>query len=473
MKSLILLFASLLVITFSFGQENKAHVELGRYDVIVNKVILQNQGFILVTGIPNQVGGRQNYDIHYFNADGTLAWVKPVKLEYGMNNRLTQTIVSPNGKNIYFIEMHASGYYDKKHYISHFTDDGQLKSFVIEGKEEFGNSLQSIFCDDNYLYYLATEDGNEYHEKKKATEKLILNRFKSTDMSYKRYPLNLPNIEPGSENIYWSFIGQKGDEKFLAAKTIDAEDVKNKFTIVSIDTEGKVVSKTAFDAGLTSEKFNRPSYTHSPQTYVENVVDVNYTTQYSRGVSAPNLPSTTTIRTVPTSGAFGHVTYSEQHDCFYVYGLFGPKPFRSVASVYEGFYIYKYDRKGMPSWKLLEMGSKQLMDEGLFRIHGTPISRTLLLLPTSGNTLSATIAFGEIVFPYQITSDGIAAEIGKKENTVAAYLGSTKESKSMAYVEKMEESKKVFYTMIQNTANELVIAFDSKKSTIDVLSFKN
>lgn len=177
MRNVILIFSALLICRIGFGQETKAHIEIGKHDQIVKQLFLPNKGFILVTGIPNQIGGKIVFDVRYFNIEGKQQWSKPVTLEYGVTKGITNIIITPDGETIYFIQMRDGGYYDKRHYINQFKINGDEKKFEFEGKEAFGKNLQTIFCDNNYLYYLATDDGNEFSNKKKGTEKLVLNRF--------------------------------------------------------------------------------------------------------------------------------------------------------------------------------------------------------------------------------------------------------------------------------------------------------
>lgn len=70
-----------------------------------------------------------------------------------------------------------------------------------------GKSLQNILCDNNYLYLVATQEGDELHDRKKVNEKLLLNRFDAQTFSYKRFVIDTPPIEEGEENSFWSFIG--------------------------------------------------------------------------------------------------------------------------------------------------------------------------------------------------------------------------------------------------------------------------
>lgn len=484
MKNVIIIFFALVACSNVFGQEAKANIKVGRHDQIISQTFLPNKGFILVTGIPNQIGGKLVFDVRYFNVTGEQVWAKPVTIKYSILKGTTHVVVSPNGETIYFVQVHSGGYYDKKHYISQFKINGDVKEFELEGKEGFGKSLQTIFCDDNYLYYLATDDGLERSNKKKGSEKLILNRFDEKDLAHQRIMLDLPAIESSEHTIYWSLIGQKGEEKFLASKSIDTDAGKNIFSIVAIDPQGKSGKVLKLETNLSEGKYTRPSFVPAENSWESPLVRMDYEIKQSTQTSVPTsqansapsmTTSTTTTRLMPTDGAFGHILYSDLHDCFYVYGLFGPKPFRNVGPVYEGFYIHKYNMNGSSLWKLQENASKELMDFGPFRVHSAPIERDIRILPVRENSIMTNINIRDSSFPYSVDSGGAAAAQPKREesNTLKTYYTTGRKLKSLAYIDKSNEGKKVEFICYQNSTNELLVKFDTKESTIEVLVFKD
>ena len=86
---------------------------------------------------------------------------------------------------------------------------------------------------------------------------------------------------------------------------------------------------------------------------------------------------------------------------------------KKIASVYEGFYVHKYDGNCNELWKLQEIAHRGLSGEAFFRIHGTPGERTLALLSKPDNTVSILIGFKKVLFPYTISPEGKAKALSK------------------------------------------------------------
>ncbi len=468
MKHIIIILSTLLCSPI-LAQKTVESLKLKNHEEIIAQSRLPSKGFILVTGLGIRVGGKHDVDVRYFNENGNQVWSKTVSGKFIYVYTKANLVVSPNGEHIYLILMHNSGYFDKKHYISHFNLNGDESKFELEGREEFGKNLQTIFCDNSFLYYLATDNGNEMSNRKKNAEKLILNRFDHKGLAYKRFILDLPTIEGGENSIFWSLIGQNTNEKFLASKNINKSEGLNRFTVAPFDSTGKIGKVLSLETSLDDNRFTRPS-----KTEVENYwgcQNVNLDRVWKESPGTGTSPGVS--RLVPTDGAFGHIAYSDLHDSFYVYGLFGPKPFRNVGPVYEGFYVHKFDRSGVLSWKKQEMATSDLMNIGAFRVHATPMERGLQLIPVQNDNLIATINIRESTFPFLLDPSGPSKIQPKYEghNWKAYYLNEST-TRSLSYISKSDVGNKVSFLSYVYPSRELLVKFDSKKSILDVILFE-
>ena len=455
--------------TALFAQDKKMHRDLPKNYTIAESIFLGDNGFFLRANIPVTASYYPNI-FYYFNSQADLIWEKKLKGELaGGENYMA---ASPGGDYMYFIEM--KGFPGKSHYITQILKSGKESVTKIEAGKEYGNSLLAIFCDDQYLYYLASQNGDEQHSVKKSLDKIILNRFDHNGLTYKRIVLDLPLVAPGEGTSFWSFMGQRGDEKFLVSKNIEIETGKSTFDIVAFNAESKVIKKPSIAFSL-SDKFNRPAWNVSKKA--EIITDVDYEIKISRA-SAPNVGTTITTRSVPMSGAFGFVLFDVMNNNFYLYGLTGPKPHQRVGPVYDGFYIAKYDEQGSQLWNLQYAAPKKLMEEGTFRVHGLPSDRDIALKVLPNEKLNFSIHFKDKLFEFEIGADGNMQGMRDREGVLdlTGYLFSTKEKlKSEEFIKRNEAGKKsktISYTNAINSSGEIVIKTDSKESTFDLYYFK-
>jgi len=88
---------------------------------------------------------------------------------------------------------------------------------------------------------------------------------------------------------------------------------------------------------LPAGKFTRPSYAlRRHLNDADEIVRVDYQSKVPTTTSGDGRNS---LIANPTS--FSQVTYDSNTDGFLVYGLYGPKAYRTFGPVYQGFYLYK------------------------------------------------------------------------------------------------------------------------------------
>jgi hypothetical protein len=343
------------------------------------------------------------FTMRHFGAEVDLVWEAKTERHYnGKPDRHYMSVYdmvenfmvsTPSGSWVYHVEMKPGDYYKKDHYITQVSKQGQVKKFTVEGREELGNSLQTVFCDNRYFYFLATDNGDETSKNKKAKDVLILNRFDAKDFSYKRIVLELPAIEPGENTTFWKYLGQTETEKLLVSKNIDYPNGKIVFTIAAFNDEGKVVRTLKIEPQLKGAFIRPARIIKPPFASFHQVSEFNYFPKVTPG--SPHTDSH--VHVEPTNGGFCSIQFDEVSKSFHVFGLSGPKPFRRVGPVYNGFYVMKYDVDGKSQWYLQQAAPKSLMDESFFRVHAFPGLRNISLRSFPDQMINFSIQFKQMV----------------------------------------------------------------------------
>lgn len=449
------------------GQEKRSPIDRP----IGSLINLDTAGFLVMLGAN---------ELAYYEADGDMRWRNTITSE-----PLQFVVASPSGAYVYAIApvSASASSLRKRHSILQFNASGEKKSYVLEPSDDHGKKAQSVFCDDTYLYYLATKSGDESNARKKREEQLILNRLRNTDLSYTRIVLDLPKIASGENSTYWSFIGQGSKEKFLVAKNIQPERGLTSLTIAAFDSAGRVVRTIPLEIKLP-RKYIRPAYGRAYDMYeprrsflnFSNLEFTSSTTSYSPvGSSSGYSQGTTQAAGLLSNGAFAQVYFDERTENFYVYGLFGPKPYYSIGSVYEGFYVFKYNLQGKMVWELVETGGEDLLEESYFKVHAMPGHRTINLQEVSPDVLNFSISFAQTRYFYAIERGKVTAT---KKFQGAAVFGNTSDfvllpsrSEAEAFLQKKGVLEKRNYKVkrVVNTTHEVV--FIEHKDKNEVYSF--
>jgi hypothetical protein len=316
-----------------------------------------------------------------------------------------EEISTPDKLISYSIKTNEDKFYSKTtKLVQSDKSNSSEKKFEIEGREEFGKNLQSIICDNNYIYFVTTEDGDESNNKKKVTEKLVLNRFDHKNLSHTKLTIETPPIEGGEESCFWSFVGQNDDTKFFAYKRVIEESNIVNFVVVGVSSEGKINSTSKFSTALSAGKFTRPSVNITEPSNSAIIRRLDYRTRISTNTMGGMRSSYERTNAYPT--AHSQVVYDGNNNRFLVFGLYGDKPFKTVASVYKGMYFTCYDVDGKKVWSTEQPADTKLMNEGFFRIHGTPGDRRVEAFSTPQKKIVFVITFNNIVAPYLFSSDG-------------------------------------------------------------------
>ncbi|HTE33180.1 MAG TPA: hypothetical protein VK666_22505, partial [Chryseolinea sp.] len=403
-----LLTATMLVVALAaFAQDKQVKLE-GDYWAVRDQLSLGDAG--VVFACPNDK--KKKTMIRYYTTDLDLVWEKEVEAKYsarGGDARGTSydtregfLVAAPSASFIYHVELKPDDYFQKTHYITQISKAGETKKFTIDGSEEMGYNLQTAFCDDNYFYYLATDNGFEKHETKKEREKLILNRYDAKTFSYKRILLDLPVVERGDHTTFWAFAGQHGSEKIIFSKNIDYENENIVVTCIALDDEGKVTRTWTLEPKL-KDVFLRPAKNNANTNGTFHQV-----ANYDYFIVTTKSGATGMMYEEPRLDyfAFTSFAYDEATDSYYVYGLTGPKQFKKVASVYNGFYIFKYDSKGTLLWQLQQKAPATLANYSAFKVHAVPGQRNVALRAGQDNSLNFQIQTRKLLVNFVIDGQG-------------------------------------------------------------------
>lgn len=449
------------------AQDRQTSIKLDKFEYLHETVFLNDQGLVLKVGPINE---KQPQRLLHYSADGQLRWTAEIKNEYGLRNSNNFIVASPNGRVVYYIELKDDGFPNKTQYINRVTHDGKAKNFQMEANDLFGESLQTVFCDNEYLYYLSTEKGNERHDSKKSGEKLIMTRLAHNDVAPRKIKVALPSVAASENTTFWSFVGQRGKEKVFASKTVNSERPNQIIDIAVIDSDGQLLRKTAMEVVLDGV-FPRPvDEVDALKTGVFQNADLDFNEVYVPG--SPATGSQGRTRFSHNSGAFAHVSYDPGTGSVYVYGLFGPKPYKRVGPVHEGFYIQKFDNDGKNVWKLQYKGTKDLMAESFFKVHGTPADRTLALRLLPEGKLNFSVHFKRTLFTYEVSADGKIVASRRKDKyddlTDDRIVSGMPALKSELFL----KSKSADGRNYLSSAGELLVVVDEDNSEIDLMFFR-
>lgn len=443
--------ALILATNFVFAQDKKVSLE--------DKGFIDNRFFVGPTGMFLTFEKDKKTNVaRYYDKDLELLWEKEyTQKQYGNGGMLSSrtmssetsydidqnyTVSTPTGSLIYVVDYKNDDYHQKPHYVTQFTKSGEMKSFKIDPSDDLGYSFQTAFCDEEYFYMLATDNGWEQREKKKESEKLIFNRFDSKTFQYKRVVLDLPVVESGDHTAFWTFVGQNATEKFLVSKNINYEAEAPVITVAAFDKEGKVTRTWKMETKLNNLAFLRPAVNiRASGTLYHQVANFDYFIVQSKS----GATGITYNEPRNDYSAFTSVAYDELNDAFYVFGLFGPKPFKKIGANYDGFYIYKYDSKGTSIWKLQQKAPPTLANYGPFKVHSTPAGRFISLRFGGDNSLNFSVQSRKLLATFVINAEGKVVRSVFDNNFIeqspSTYVAASP-SKAEAYLKKANAKKK-------------------------------
>lgn len=397
-------------------------------------------------------------NLYAYSPSGELLWKKPFQESYNFISNLT--ITSPSALYTYKLSFKGDNlktFNDKPARVTQIAKNGAVKNFELPAQKSYGKTLLTIFCDDQYLYYLTTAGGEEHHLSKRSQEKLLLNRFSPNDQSHQQFTLDAPPVpESNNDWVFWSYAGQVGELKYVMSKgwIVENESEKAIVELVGFTSNGEIKVRKTITTTL-KDKFMRPvKMRQSGMSYI------TYEDQDFESVGPVANNQVVTMRPeAQTAGAFLGFQADPIHKCFYAYGLVGPKLFKRIAPEYDGFYIVKYDLEGNEVWRVQRTGDKELVDERIFHRGAAPAFRSLYLNSLADGRLNVFISWPKGSATFDIS------ETGK-------VLNETSNSAAAKFVRsRTDKDKNISYGVFQLSKGEVVIRWNDKDPDRELIFF--
>ncbi len=449
-----------------FAQTTQHQIPLQKREQLLTCVQLGSHGFVIQTGMLFSLSSQKtNYTLAYYTAQAEAGWQIQVPGQYKAGTNTNIVVAAPDASYVYNIEGKKMSFLKERQYLTQVTKKGEVKKFELQMTEDYGKEILSVFCDDTYLYYLTTTAD-------KKSDKLVLNRFSHAGLTRKKILLDLP---VDTKNAMWSFAGQHTKDKYLVSKYLDPESTTQSMEVVTFDPEGTITQKLSIPYS-TEPVYLRPARCTSTSEGLTLLNQGNTTVSnvnFIEGVD--NL--------IYTNSAFGYMWIDAPHNAMYIYGLSGTKPFKKLGPGYGGFYVYKYDLKGSPIWKLQSPGSKELLDVPFYTTHGLPSQRYISLTPFSGQDLvfsisfSKNMSFSESLFLFPVSDKGQAApgqqRILTSNDAVDWMSTGILTPKAEAYMKMQDKKTRPLYPVsFPTTGGEILLTVDPDYKKLNILFFK-
>ena len=483
------LFFLLFLMWPAMAQDGRVTVDLGRGQRKLVPFLLRDGTFAVLVSFEGDFG-KGSSRMLYCLADGKQLWDKTVDNKYGALVRNIKGVAAPSGAAAYTIEYALLDDPAPVHQITRFSREGEMQAGILT---DGTSHIQTIFCDDQYLYYVTTLNGKELRDSKKDDERLILNRVDPSDFSGKKFQFDVPVIENGETTTFWTYIGQHGSSKYLLSKVNDIDKGQHSFNILTFDQDANILNSTKIDLVLDN-RYVRPALAVSyPGRTFETIVNPDFkqiSLQPPMGsppgiapgavgfgvyLAPPGRRPATAYRL--TEGAYTYLYLDEEHGFFYVYGLSGPEPFKRLGSVYDGFYILKYTLAGELVWKLQQPASPELLKQIKFRVHNAPNERNIAIKILHDQTVNFSIQFSGMLFTSEVSPEGKFLRSYPRVNysrPVDMFVHDMPARlRGVLYAEQKNKNlTKVDYTNFLTPAGELLLEHDEKKNELNVLYFK-
>lgn len=466
------------------SQDRTDQIKLNRNVDLLETIDLGERGFLIKTGKDYMASKKQDWKISYFSSEMELVWEVPIEktqINKGFKNEI---VAAPGGKYVYHVE--NKGYNTiigaNKKFLTQIDKEGNTKTHELVKVKKIGH-IQMIFCDDTYLYFLATANGQEIHKTKKKNEKLILNRIDHSDFTYTQLVLDLPKIEDPKISSFWSYAGHDNHGIYLLSKIINKREGKYQFNIVKVNADGSIVKTILIELPLDG-KHIRPSdnfnfFYGNHQSKYNDFYIYQKTMTKDIGMSK-DIRMSKDIGIKPEIGAFGNILIENNN--IYVYGLYGLKPFRGFADKYEGYFIHQYDFEGKRIWAVQNEVSNELADEDYFRLHAAPDGRNLMLKLRDDKDITFHLWIKKQIYSFNFSDKGkmIEAYIDEFDSFVGISEVKLCHTSSrnvilMDYVKSLSrhEKKKTGDFYFSNAEGEIIVENKPKEGLINLLYFNN
>lgn len=461
MKNLFIFLLLIFPISI-WAQEKTIKIQLNPKVEFISSIDLSQNGIIILTGKQIFLTKNLEYTLRHYSSTLDLIWEKPIERSVYYQKFEDILISSNDGSFTYFLENTGKSKSKSERFrITQLDKEGNEKIKLIENVKNLWENVQSIFCDNDYLYILATINGNEKSNKSKNKEQLILKKISNKDFSINEIPLVLPTIENPKKSTFWYFLGNKNNQFYLVTQFYDDENKQGErvqFKILTLNSDGKILNTVVINDDLEGKHY-RPSYNYKllPNSYSNTFFDFDF------GQKVECLP-----------GAFGNITISDSS--IYTSGIWGNKPF-GFASSFEGYFVNKYNLLGLPIQKNRKVFPEELLNKAIFKIHAIPTQRmTALLLNDKSYTLH--VLFNKKIFSFPYSRDDqplqhYSNEFKEDVGLVHAKICFPPQEKreSVRHIENKTKKNQTFFQFFTSSKGDVILELLTNENKLNLLFF--
>ena len=284
----------------------------------------------------------------YYNNNLDLIW--EVVIDKKLPSFNYNFVVSDlDGNYIYHLDMGKGKYINKDKLsqllVTQINKEGEKKVKLFENCKDFGY-VRMIFSDNQYLYVLGLEHGNEINTlalikskvNMKSNENIILTKISHENLESTTTTLKLPKIEAEdfSTTTFWRYIGHEDNKIYLLSK-----EKNQTYNIIIVDSDGAILDNKkiilSLDNGFSVKASKNEKYFYGTPP----LEDKDFFVGSGDGWT-------------PSIGAYGDVKIDFENKHIYMYGLYGDEK-------YIGHFIHKFDFNGNLIWKKYKEASEAML----------------------------------------------------------------------------------------------------------------
>ncbi|WMJ73480.1 hypothetical protein RCC89_09940 [Cytophagaceae bacterium ABcell3] len=479
MKFVQLLFLGLIFFSNAVYAQVTHSIPLDKKSKLLDVSYLGSGDIILKTGRDLDFLKDRNIRITYMEGGLQEKW--QVRLSpYRQKGKYEEYLVSSkDGEMVYLLTISGHQPFNEKSIVrlAQINDKGELQEHLLDDLPK--GYLQTIYCDNDFLYLIATEKDLQHRKKKRGEEKIIINRYAHNGFSFGAFNAQLPKLEDPENASFWELAGNSKDTLYFLSKHI-AE--RCHFNFAKVSQDGTLLGEQNIEVPLKSD-FLMPSHNLKDLAggAIVNSNDFRtFLTGTSNGEKDDDVDQhINNVHVIHENGAYGGLKLYPDKNALYIYGLYGPNRYRAVGNIHEGFFVSKFDMNGNLVFNKQFQMPEEVIDDSFFRIMATPFQRGTFL----------DVLDHQIVFRLWYKNEAHNIILDEKGEVKNYYTSSTKNSlfneqffsfnpseKTHAgqFVEQLDNSyvrkNKVVYR--KSFEGDLIIREDIKGQEVEFLLFK-
>ena len=432
------------------------NIPIDKEHVVLDFVSLQEQGFLIKTGIREYHTTDVDWHLRYYTSGLQEVWSVPLEAKDEKSFR-QQIIATSSGSYVYHLERRGvirSGNVGSIQ-LTQITKDGAKRAYAYdedsfgeaEGKEEL------LFCDSSHLYLVLMNEGS-----KRTPPQVILNRISHDNLSFSQQVIALPYIAKDKSIYPWEYVGHGDQHIWFASRAASRKTGSHQCQLVAVDWQGNVGRPVTINSQVGKHlrvSLNRKS---CPGAVINRITSKKNTYSSQTSSSSPII--------LRADGLAG-IQVDDNNEIIYIYGFYGKDPQNNRRSHSAGFHLTAYDTQGNQRWQHLSTDQDAIVTDGIIteRLHDT--QRGSIVEISKQGTLRLQLRLPYRLYTYHFTKDGRIAKAFQDpfvspysvvSSTVAPYNSLARE-----YCEENASHKKIFYGFTTDKTHVLVEDFQGKE----------